>query len=763
MKVQDYSNMKQLRKTPAQISLLSLLIHLDEHRRALMKILNEAHVPDKILVNHLEKIANKIFKVNKVTFFDDKLPMEGTEHNRALYLTLKVDDERIHKNNICVRGFDGGKKDSVGDIVLELTIGPVEFTIEFQVLDVAVSYNLLLGRPWIHAAKVVPSTLHQMVKFKWDRQEIVVHGKDNLCAHSNASILFIEVEDNKGPWVYQVFETVSVKKGIIQPVSLPKNLGTFGLGFKPIAADMKRAKRLKHKVWVLPKPISRLSRSFVKPGARKCPMTTVPSSVDDIDEELIERFRRLFDDVNLVEKLRKFKTDMSVKIKEEITKQLDSKVILVTQYPTWLTNVVSVPKKDGKTRVCVNYRDLNKILMDEKDAKKTTFITPWGTYCYSFMPFGLKNAGEAVRPRQRFEKVLPKAPQEAFDEIKGYLSNPTVLVPPKLGRPLILYLTVLDNSFGCVLGQYDITCRKEQAINYLSKKFTSYEVKYTPLERTCCTLNWVAQKLKHYLLSYTTYLISRLDPLKYIFQNPMPRGRLTKWQILLMEFDIVYVTRTTIKAQDLADHLAEKPVDEEYEPLKTYFPNEEVMYIDKVKKEEKPDLKLLFNGAANMKGVGIGAVLISEIGHHYPVTAQLCFYCTNNMAEYEACILGLSLAVTMGIQEVLVLGDSDLLHAYCNVVEEELDGEPWFHDIREYIRKGLYPVQATSDQKRTIRRLANEFFFTGGVLYKRTPDLGLLRCIDARQATTIMTEGQKILFVSEKPSLKKASTRQVPT
>ncbi|XP_070026160.1 uncharacterized protein [Nicotiana sylvestris] len=160
-----------------------------------MKILNEAHVPDKITVNHLEKIANKIFEANRITFSDNELPLEGTEHNRALYLTvkckdsmitrvlvdngssvnicplstlhkLKIDTERIHKNSICVRGFDEGGKDSVGDIVLELTIGPVEFTIEFQVLDVAVSYNLLLGRSWIHVAKEVPSSLHQMVKFE---------------------------------------------------------------------------------------------------------------------------------------------------------------------------------------------------------------------------------------------------------------------------------------------------------------------------------------------------------------------------------------------------------------------------------------------------------------------------------------------------------------------------------------------------------------------------------------------------------------------
>ncbi|XP_070008696.1 uncharacterized protein [Nicotiana sylvestris] len=68
--------------------------------------------------------------------------------------------------------------------------------------------------------------------------------------------------------------------------------------------------------------------------------------------------------------------------------------------------------------------------------------------------------------------------QEAFDKIKEYLSNPPVLVPPEPERPLFLYMTVLENSFGCVLGQHDITGKKEQAIYYLSKKFTSYEAKY---------------------------------------------------------------------------------------------------------------------------------------------------------------------------------------------------------------------------------------------------------------------------------------------
>ncbi|XP_070022612.1 uncharacterized protein [Nicotiana sylvestris] len=318
MKMQDYSIMEQLKKMPAHISLLSLLIYSDEHRRALMKILNDAHVPDKISVNHREKIANKIFEVNRVTFSNDELPVEGTERNRALYLTvkcddsvvtwvlvdngssenicplstlskLKVEDERIHKNNICVQGFDGRSKDSVGDIILELTIGPVEFTMEFQVLDIAVSYNPLLG---------LGSSL----------------------------------------------------QGIIQSVSLPKNLGTFGLRFKPTVTEIRRARKLKQRAWVLPKQVPRLSRSFVKSDTRKRPITTIPSTVIDLDNELIERSEKLFDGINMVE----IGEVLFTLIKEEIIKQLDAKDIRVIRYSVWLANVVPVPKKDGKIKVCVD-------------------------------------------------------------------------------------------------------------------------------------------------------------------------------------------------------------------------------------------------------------------------------------------------------------------------------------------------------------------------------------------------------------------------
>jgi len=51
---------------------------------------------------------------------------------------------------------------------------------------------------------------------------------------------------------------------------------------------------------------------------------------------------------------------MSLKIKEEVTKQIKAKVLRVVEYPTWLANIVPVPKNDGKVKVCVDYRDLNR-------------------------------------------------------------------------------------------------------------------------------------------------------------------------------------------------------------------------------------------------------------------------------------------------------------------------------------------------------------------------------------------------------------------
>jgi ribonuclease HI len=672
--------------------------------------------------------------------------------------------------------------------------------------------------------------------------------------------------------------------------------------------------------------------------------------------------------------LRRMKPEVILKIKEEVEKQLKAGFLSTVTYSDWVANIVPVPKKDGKVRMCVDYRDLNRaspkdnfplphidtlvdntatnvvfsfmdgfsgynqIKMAEEDKSKTAFVTHWGTFVYDVMPFGLKNAGatyqramvtlfhdmihheievyvddmiaksrtaqdhltdlrklfprlkkyqlrlnpnkcafgvtsgkllgfivsgrgieidpvkvQAIRsmPAPKTEKEIrsflgrinyiarfiaqltatceplfkllrkdveikwTEDCQRAFDKIKEYLLNPPILVPPTPGRPLILYLTVQEASMGCMLGQQDETGKKEQAIYYLSKKFTEPETRYLLVEKTCCALAWASKKLRQYMLYYTTWLVSRMDPIKYIFEKPALTGKIARWQVLLSEFDILFVPRKAIKGQAIADYLADYP-SEQLELMDSEFPDEDVMIVEE---DNQGRWKLYFDGAANAVGSGIGAVLVSPKGQQTPIAVKLGFDCTNNMTEYEACIVGLQAALEFGAYELEVFGDSLLIvsqtngewqardpklipyqryisrlipkfkyvtftytprahnhfadalatlasliklvegddvrplrietrdiPAYCVCIEEcmnveaEIDDKPWYYDIKRFIQDREYPPRATENEKKYIRRMAFQFFLSGEILYKRTHDATLLRCVDAEEANRLIQE-----------------------
>ncbi|XP_040964509.1 uncharacterized protein [Gossypium hirsutum] len=264
---------------------------------------------------------------------------------------------------------------------------------------------------------------------------------------------------------------------------------------------------------------------------------------------------------------------------------------------------------------------------------------------------------------------------------------------------------------------------------------------------------------------------------------------MARWQILLTEYDIVYVSQKLIKGSAIADFLASRTV-EEYEPLRFDFPDEDLMCISKKEGESSKEKswKMSFDGASNALGHGIGAVLVSPEGDHYPLTARLNLFCTNNIAEYKACIMGLRAAIERKIEILEVHGDSalviyqirgdwevrdlklvkyhdlvsklvkefkevtfnyfsreenqlaDALATLASIIEEESDARLWFHDILEYIKNQRYPEQANKNDKRTIRRMAIGFVLDGDILYKWGKDQVLLRCVDAVEARKILEE-----------------------
>ena len=83
------------------------------------------------------------------------------------------------------------------------------------------------------------------------------------------------------------------------------------------------------------------------------------------------------------------------------------------------------------------------------------------------------------------------------------------------------------------------------------------------------------------MLTHTTLLISKMDPIKYIFEKPALSGRIARWQMILTEYDIQYTTQKAIKGSVLADHLAHQAV-EDYQSMRFDFPDEDIMTLDNI-------------------------------------------------------------------------------------------------------------------------------------------------------------------------------------
>ena len=79
-----------------------------------------------------------------------------------------------------------------------------------------------------------------------------------------------------------------------------------------------------------------------------------------------------------------------------------------------------------------------------------------------------------------------------------------------------------------------------------------------------------------------------MDPVKYIFEKPTLTGRIARWQVLLSEFDIVYVTQKVIKGSALADYLAQQPLNN-YQLMHPEFMDEDIMALFEEKLDEDRD------------------------------------------------------------------------------------------------------------------------------------------------------------------------------
>ncbi|GJY68356.1 reverse transcriptase domain-containing protein [Tanacetum coccineum] len=403
--------------------------------------------------------------------------------------------------------------------------------------------------------------------------------------------------------------------------------------------------------------------------------------------------------------------------------------------------------------------------MAESDEEKTAFHTSQGVYCYTKMPFGLKNAGatyqrlvdkafdsqvgqnmevyvddlvikshtEAEMLRdidETFRTFLSKSAEmslplfktlkrcikksefhwtpeaeQAFKQLKQHLSELPLLVAPKPKEELIMYLSTSYDTISAVLMTERGTV--QTPVYFVSRALQGHELNYTPMEKLFLSLVFAAKRLR---------------------------------SVMLGEHNITYRPRTSVKGQILADFLVEKP-------------DENPPDTPVVEAPQEP-WTLFTDGSSCVDGSGAGLILTSPEGVEFTYALRFQFTASNNEAEYEALIASLQIAAQMGVRNVHVSVDSKLVanqvlgtyvakeenmikylekvkslvlveilkdksiqeEEVATVVEEE--GATWMTPIMEYLKDGTLPGDRKEASKLLIK--ARQYELMEGILYRRS-------------------------------------------
>ena len=188
----DYNIIAHLKWIPALLSVHDALMMVPDLREALIKALQAPELYEVSMAKH--HLCSSPLFVNEIMFDEDDKLIDDGDHNCPLYVEgnigvahlrrilidpgsamnilplrsltragFTVDD--LEATDVMICGFDNQGKPTLGAITLKIQMSTFSFKVRFFVIEANTSYSALLGRPWIHKYRVVPSTLHQCLKF----------------------------------------------------------------------------------------------------------------------------------------------------------------------------------------------------------------------------------------------------------------------------------------------------------------------------------------------------------------------------------------------------------------------------------------------------------------------------------------------------------------------------------------------------------------------------------------------------------------------
>ncbi|GJR90559.1 reverse transcriptase domain-containing protein [Tanacetum coccineum] len=572
-------------------------------------------------------------------------------------------------------GFSGETIWPLGQIALLVKIGDETHStsawMNFMVVRSPSQHNAIIGRPGIRKIRVVPSTAHEMLKFPVEGGTVTLQ---------SSRIIPMECAMMSGPSTQPTATSQVPKEKINIAIHPEYPEQTIAIGS---TLTEKGRKEL----------CSLLTQNLDIFAWKPADMTGVPRNIAEHRLNIREGY-------SLVrQKKRGQAPERNKAIQEEVEKLVDAGIMKEVHYHSWLSNPVMVKKHDGTWQMCVDFKDVNnawpkycyplpeidwkvqslcgysfkcfldaykgyhQIKMAKEDEEKTAFITSQGIFCYSKMPFGLKNAGSTYqrlvdkafqrqigRNLEINMKLNPKKCTFGMQEgmFLGYKvsTNGLKACPDKADAVLSLPsprcikdVQKLNGKLASLNSDFQWTPEAEEAFKQMKKLIAELPTLTAPREREELIIYLAAAKEAISAVLMTdrkgrqipVYFVSRTLRGPEVNYTPMEKlvlallkisGRMLKWKFELEGYDIQYRPRTAIKGQILADFIVERPEEESPDELMA-------------EPEILPEPWILFTDGS--------------------------FEATNNEVEYEALIAGLRIAEQMGVKNLQANVDSRLV------------------------------------------------------------------------------------------------------
>uniref|UniRef100_A0A2N9IA87 Integrase catalytic domain-containing protein n=1 Tax=Fagus sylvatica TaxID=28930 RepID=A0A2N9IA87_FAGSY len=520
-----------------------------------------------------------------------------------IYLTafqqMRIDKNQLRPIETPLVGFAGTSVYPLGIITLQLIAGtyPKQATkkVDFLVVDCPSAYNVIIGRPTLNRLRAVTSTYHLLVRFpteEWDRGD---EGRSSNGLENQKRRVFAP-ERNAA-----VMEEVDklLQAGFIREVYYPGMACQRGDGQKIHRKMANMAEEDQEKT------------AFITSRGLFC-YKVMPFGLKNAGATYQRLVNRMFHD-QIGRNVEVYVDDMLVKSKKDDDHLADLKETFqaLRRYnmklnPAKCVFGVSSGKFLGfmvsQRGIEANPDKIKAILemTPPKTVKEVQSLTGKAAALNRFV----SRSTDKCLP---FFKILRKAfqwteeCQQAFEELKAYLTSPPLLSPSQTGEALYLYLAVSASAVSSALIREEE--RVQKPVYYTSRALRGAEERYTNMEKLAFALLVASRKLRPYFQAHSIIVMTDY-PIRKAMNKPDAAGRLVQW---------------------------------------------------KMRNQEKAEAWTVnIDGSSTKEMSGAGVILVSPEGDKFEYALQLRFHATNNEAEYEALLAGLRLSKGMGIKVLTI-------------------------------------------------------------------------------------------------------------